>query len=142
MDKVADNLTEVIFQCRFGLDFDNRRIFFRYAGRRVLGAQRSGNKKSKGGDSGSRQKFSYSNPPAFWRETNCPVFRALATLAFHQSERRQGNEIKYKRNTEIFFGQNHPRINPPSGEGALGIAMDEIGTVKLPIYRAVIEGRK
>ena len=35
-----------------------------------------------------------------------------------------------------------PRINPPAGEGALGIAMDEIGTVKLPIYRAVIEGTK
>ena len=35
-----------------------------------------------------------------------------------------------------------PRINPPVGEGALGIAMDEIGTVKLPFYRAVIEGTK
>ena len=35
-----------------------------------------------------------------------------------------------------------PRINPPAGEGAVGIAMDEIGTVKLPIYRAVIEGTK
>ena len=35
-----------------------------------------------------------------------------------------------------------PRINPPAGEGALGIAMDEIGTVKLPFYRAVIEGTK
>ena len=35
-----------------------------------------------------------------------------------------------------------PRINPPAGEGALGIAMDEIGTVKLPIHRAVIEGTK
>ena len=51
-------------------------------------------------------------------------------------------EIKYKRNTEIFLVKITPRINPPSGEGALGIAMDEIGTVKLPIYRAVIEGTK
>jgi len=51
-------------------------------------------------------------------------------------------EIKYKRNTENFSVKLTPRINPPAGEGALGIAMDEIGTVKLPIYRAVIEGTK
>ena len=51
-------------------------------------------------------------------------------------------EIKYKRNTEAFSAKLIPRINPPAGEGALGIAMDEIGTVKLPFYRAVIEGTK
>ena len=51
-------------------------------------------------------------------------------------------EIKYKRNTEAFSAKLIPRINPPVGEGALGIAMDEIGTVKLPFYRAVIEGTK
>lgn len=51
-------------------------------------------------------------------------------------------EITYKRNTEAFSVKLTPRINPPSGEGALGIAMDEIGTVKLPVYRAVIEGTK
>ena len=51
-------------------------------------------------------------------------------------------EIKYKRDTETYSVKLTPRINPPVGEGALGIAMDEIGTVKLPIYRAVIEGTK
>ena len=51
-------------------------------------------------------------------------------------------EIKYKRGAETFSADLTPRINPPVGEGALGIAMDEIGTVKLPIYRAVIEGTK
>ena len=47
MDKVADNFGRSDFQCRFGLDFDNRRIFFRYACRRILGAPRNGNQKSK-----------------------------------------------------------------------------------------------
>ena len=66
-------------------------------------------------------------------------------------------EIKLKRNDRHLAGKPPsggltakadfsvkitPRINPPAGEGALGIAMDEIGTVKLPIHRAVIEGTK
>jgi len=60
-------------------------------------------------------------------------------------------EIRLRRNTRPrggltatadFSVKLTPRINPPVGEGALGIAMDEIGTVKLPIYRAVIEGAK
>ena len=51
-------------------------------------------------------------------------------------------EIMYKRNTKIFSVKLTPRINPPPGEGAIGVAMDEIGTVKLPIHRAVIEGTK
>lgn len=51
-------------------------------------------------------------------------------------------EIKYKRNTETLSAKLTPRTNPPAGEGAIGIAMDEIGTVKLPIYKAVVEGTK
>ena len=51
-------------------------------------------------------------------------------------------EIKYRRNTEAFSAKLTPRINPPAGEGAIGIAMDEIGTVKLLFYRAVVEGTK
>lgn len=51
-------------------------------------------------------------------------------------------EITYKRNTETFSAKLTPRISPPPGEGAIGVAMDEIGTVKLPIHRAVIEGAK
>ncbi|HDH03953.1 MAG TPA: RIP metalloprotease RseP, partial [Candidatus Campbellbacteria bacterium] len=35
-----------------------------------------------------------------------------------------------------------PSINPGEGKGSLGIAMDEIGTVNLPFYRAFWEGLK
>ena len=49
-------------------------------------------------------------------------------------------EIKYKRNGEILSANITPRVNPPKGEGAIGIAMDGVGTVKLPIHRAIIEG--
>lgn len=51
-------------------------------------------------------------------------------------------EIKYRRNIETFSVRLIPRTNPPPGEGSLGIAMDEIGTMKLPIYKAVVEGTK
>ena len=49
-------------------------------------------------------------------------------------------EMKIKRNGEIFSVNIIPRLNPPEGEGAIGIAMDAVGTVKLPIHRAIIEG--
>lgn len=49
-------------------------------------------------------------------------------------------EIKLKRNGEFFLAKITPRINPPKGEGAIGIAMDAVGTVKLPIHKAIIEG--
>ena len=49
-------------------------------------------------------------------------------------------EMKLKRNGEIFSVNIIPRLNPPEGEGAIGIAMDAVGTVKLPIHRAIIEG--
>ncbi len=35
-----------------------------------------------------------------------------------------------------------PRISPPPGEGAIGIAMDEVGILKLPWYWAPWEGLK
>ncbi|MCX6731664.1 MAG: RIP metalloprotease RseP [Candidatus Parcubacteria bacterium] len=51
-------------------------------------------------------------------------------------------EIKYKRGGEIFSAELTPRISPPPGEGAIGIAMDEVGILKIPWYRAPWEGLK
>ncbi len=50
-------------------------------------------------------------------------------------------ELKIKRNGgEVFSANLTPRINPPAGEGAIGIAMDAVGTVKLPVHKALTEG--
>lgn len=51
-------------------------------------------------------------------------------------------EIKYKRGEETLAVKITPRLNPPEGEGAIGIAMDEVGTVKLSLPKAFIEGSK
>jgi len=51
-------------------------------------------------------------------------------------------EIKYKRGEEIFSAKMMPRISPPPGEGAIGIAMDEIGILRLPWYLSIWEGLK
>ncbi|TSD02479.1 MAG: regulator of sigma E protease, partial [Parcubacteria group bacterium Athens0714_24] len=50
-------------------------------------------------------------------------------------------------NKEVSINLNHngegisvklvPRKNPPQGQGAIGIAMDEAGTLKLPWYKAL-----
>lgn len=51
-------------------------------------------------------------------------------------------EIKYFRPDDGGSAKIIPRINPPEGEGAVGIAMDEVGLVKLSPYKSVIEGAK
>jgi regulator of sigma E protease len=51
-------------------------------------------------------------------------------------------ELKYKRGGEISSAKLIPRINPPEGQGAIGIAMDEAGIVKLPFYKAIWQGLK
>jgi len=51
-------------------------------------------------------------------------------------------EIKYKRGEEILSAELVPRISPPPGEGAIGIAMDEVGILRLPWYLAIWEGLK
>ncbi len=51
-------------------------------------------------------------------------------------------ELKYKREGEISSVKLVPRINPPAGQGAVGIAMDEVGIVRLPFYRAIWQGLK
>lgn len=51
-------------------------------------------------------------------------------------------EIKYKRGEEVYFAKVAPRENPPLDQGAIGIAMDEVGVVRLPWYQAPWEGLK
>ncbi|MCK6462210.1 MAG: RIP metalloprotease RseP [Candidatus Pacebacteria bacterium] len=51
-------------------------------------------------------------------------------------------EIKYRRDGKDNSARVVPRENPPAGEGAIGISMDEIGTVKLPVLRSFLEGAK
>jgi len=50
--------------------------------------------------------------------------------------------INYKRGEETRVAKITPRLDPPEGEGAIGIAMDEVGTVKLSLPKAFIEGSK
>ena len=51
-------------------------------------------------------------------------------------------ELKYKRGGDVFSAELVPRGSPPPGEGAIGIAMDEVGILKLPWYWAPWEGLK
>ena len=51
-------------------------------------------------------------------------------------------ELRYQRGKVFSSAVLTPRINPPEGEGAIGIAMDEIGILKLPFYKSVWEGTK
>jgi regulator of sigma E protease len=51
-------------------------------------------------------------------------------------------EINYKRDDKIYSIKITPRVNPPAGQGAIGIAMDEIGTLKFPWYKSIWEGLK
>ncbi|MFH1956261.1 MAG: RIP metalloprotease RseP [Patescibacteria group bacterium] len=63
---------------------------------------------------------------------------------FNFIEENKGKEIEinYKRGDETFTAKAVPRTNPPEGQGALGIMMDEIVIVKIPWYRAILEGLK
>ncbi|MBU1159987.1 RIP metalloprotease RseP [Patescibacteria group bacterium] len=63
---------------------------------------------------------------------------------FNFIEENKGKEIEinYKRGDETFTAKTVPRINPPEGQGALGIMMDEIGIVKIPWHRAILESLK
>lgn len=55
-------------------------------------------------------------------------------------------EIKYKKlgdkTGQIFVAKMTPRINPPAGEGAAGIMMDETGIVRFSWYASFWEGMK
>jgi len=50
--------------------------------------------------------------------------------------------INYRRDGQVISAKAVPNPNPKEGMGALGIAMDEIGIVKLPLHTALIEGTK
>lgn len=51
-------------------------------------------------------------------------------------------EINYKRDGAFSSVKLIPRIDPPAGQGAIGIAMDEVGIVRLPWYLSIWHGLK
>ena len=59
-------------------------------------------------------------------------------------DENKGKEInlRYKRGKEINSILVMPSVNPDEGKGALGIAMDKIGLLKLPWYKSIWEGLK
>jgi regulator of sigma E protease len=61
---------------------------------------------------------------------------------FINSHKGKEIEIKYKRGEETGFVKMVPRTDPPAGQGAIGIAMDEVGFVRLPFYLAIWQGLK
>ncbi len=65
-----------------------------------------------------------------------------AAQKFISENKRQEIELKYQRGNENFSAKLIPRLNPPEGQGAIGIMMDDIGVVSVPWYRAVWEGLK
>lgn len=48
--------------------------------------------------------------------------------------------IKIQRGKTIIEKNIIPRLNPPEGEGPLGIAMAKIGTISYPWYQAILKG--
>lgn len=53
-------------------------------------------------------------------------------------------DIGYTRGKDanIFTAQITPKVDPTSGKSMIGIAMDQIGTAKLPVFQAFWEGMK
>ncbi len=48
--------------------------------------------------------------------------------------------LQIKRGSEIFDKNIVPRVNPPAGEGALGVSLALTGVVKYPWYEAIYRG--
>ena len=63
-------------------------------------------------------------------------------IKFIDEHRGQEIVIKIERNGEIKEFKTIPRINPPAGEGALGIALMESGLAKKNLLASVWEGLK
>ncbi|NOY35745.1 MAG: RIP metalloprotease RseP [bacterium] len=61
---------------------------------------------------------------------------------FIASNKGKRVEIRYKRGDKFFSAEAVPDIKPEDGNGSLGVAMDEIGEVKLPVHLALWEGAK
>jgi regulator of sigma E protease len=63
-------------------------------------------------------------------------------IKFIDEHRGQEIVIKIERNGEIKEFKTIPRINPPAGEGALGIALMESGLAKKNLLASIWEGLK
>lgn len=59
---------------------------------------------------------------------------------FISENKGQEMTVSILRKDEVIDIKTTPRLDPPKGEGALGIAMARVGTVKYPIYLAPIKG--
>ncbi|MDO8555482.1 MAG: site-2 protease family protein [bacterium] len=64
------------------------------------------------------------------------------TQLFIKNHRGLPIKIDYLRGKEQKSAEATPDVNPETGKGALGIAMDKIGIVSIPIHKAVYEGLK
>ncbi len=70
-------------------------------------------------------------------------FKSIAAVQdFIAENKGEKIEIRYQRGGEIFSASAVPSAEPKPGKGALGIAMDNVGTVKLAPHKAVWEGLK
>lgn len=70
-------------------------------------------------------------------------FSTIAELQkFIDENKGREIEIKYQRGQEFAYAKLTPRASPPDGEGATGIALDEVGMLRLPWHRALWEGLK
>ncbi len=59
---------------------------------------------------------------------------------FINSHRGEQIAIQIKRGNQLFEKNIMPRVNPPMGEGALGISLALTGVVKYPWYEAIYQG--
>jgi regulator of sigma E protease len=76
---------------------------------------------------------------------NKETLKAVDIKQFHDFiQKNAGSEItiNYLRGKKEFQTRAIPAINPEPGKGSLGIAMDKVGIVKLPFFKAVWEGLK
>lgn len=59
---------------------------------------------------------------------------------FINSHKGEQVVVKIKRGKELVEKEIAPRVNPPEGEGALGISMALTGVIKYPWYEAIYRG--
>lgn len=70
----------------------------------------------------------------------------ISTVAEVQNfiEKNKGAEIQieYSRSEKKLSAKAVPSLKPEAGKGSLGIMMDRVGLIKLPFFKAVVEGLK
>ncbi len=70
-------------------------------------------------------------------------FQNIAEFQKYINQNRGKNVVvKIKRGGEIFNRTVTPRLNPPAGEGSLGISMAATGVIKYPWYQSIYEAGK